>query len=253
MVAFALNCTEHLSTGVSPFFDLYGPHPISLPELESPSLVELTETENEFVDTLATRLRQAWLAVRDTSESIRLDAASRANAHHRQWLKPNTMDSVGGIQVGDRVLLRHGSHGFPPLRSLRVLEVIPEYNALRVDTRGTGVQPVVKVTACKRAPDDWWLFDDSPPASGRFDALATTFAAARGNPYEDGGQINQPDLTQGEPNVFLVNQILEARRDKGKWKYVTLWSGYDMPTPEPEENFYGRDAYVEGMLKLAQA
>eukprot|EP00965_Chrysotila_dentata_P014934 494052-Pleurochrysis_carterae.AAC.2 len=71
---------------------------------------------------------------------------------------------------------------------------------LYVDTRGTGIQAVVKVTACKRAPDDWWIFDDSSPASGRFDAPATIFAAVRGNPYEVGGQINQPDLTQGEPN-----------------------------------------------------
>eukprot|EP00965_Chrysotila_dentata_P065723 2177744-Pleurochrysis_carterae.AAC.1 len=63
------------------------------------------------------------------------------------------MDSVDGIQVEDRVLLRYGSleyaallkkHAFPPLRSFRVLEVIPEYNALRLDTRGTGIQPVVK-------------------------------------------------------------------------------------------------------------
>eukprot|EP00965_Chrysotila_dentata_P067606 2237306-Pleurochrysis_carterae.AAC.1 len=59
MVAFALNCTEHLSTGASPFFALYGRHPIFLSELENPPLVELTETGNEFVDTLATRLRQA--------------------------------------------------------------------------------------------------------------------------------------------------------------------------------------------------
>eukprot|EP00965_Chrysotila_dentata_P076054 2513019-Pleurochrysis_carterae.AAC.1 len=73
---------QHLSTGVFAFFALYGRHPISLPELENPSLVELTETGNEFVDTLATRLRQAWLAVRDTSESIRLDAAARTDAHH---------------------------------------------------------------------------------------------------------------------------------------------------------------------------
>eukprot|EP00965_Chrysotila_dentata_P160015 5284151-Pleurochrysis_carterae.AAC.1 len=44
--------------------------------------------------------------------------------------------------------------------------------------------PVVKVTAYKRAPDDWWIFDDSSPASGRFDSPATSLAAARGNPYE---------------------------------------------------------------------
>eukprot|EP00965_Chrysotila_dentata_P195258 6176891-Pleurochrysis_carterae.AAC.1 len=121
MVAFALNCTEHLSTARS-----------------------WTETENEFVDVLATRLRQAWLALRDTSEIIRLDAAARADAHHRRRLKPITMDSAGGIQVEECVLLMHGSieyaallkkHGFPPLRSFRVLDVVPEYNALRVDTR----------------------------------------------------------------------------------------------------------------------
>eukprot|EP00965_Chrysotila_dentata_P172168 5681484-Pleurochrysis_carterae.AAC.2 len=178
MVAFALNCTEHLSTGVSPFFALYGRHPITLPELENPSLVELTETGNEFVDTLATRLRQqAWPAVLDTFESIRLDADARADAYHRRWLKPNIMDSVGGIvQVGEHVLLRHGNieyaallkkHGFSPLRSFRVLEV----------------------TGYKRVPDDWWIFDDSPTASGRFDAPATTFAAHRGNPYEVGGGV----------------------------------------------------------------
>eukprot|EP00965_Chrysotila_dentata_P234987 6200485-Pleurochrysis_carterae.AAC.2 len=101
MVTFALNSTEHLSTGVSPFFALYGRHPISLPELENPSLVEITETGNEFVDTIATRLKQAWLAVRDTSESIRLDVAARSDAHHLRWPKPNTMDSVRGIQVGN--------------------------------------------------------------------------------------------------------------------------------------------------------
>eukprot|EP00965_Chrysotila_dentata_P254716 6211974-Pleurochrysis_carterae.AAC.2 len=85
MVAFALNCTEHhLSTGLSPFFAVYGRHPISLPVLENPSLVELTETGNEFVDTLTTRLKQAWLAVRDNSESMRLAAAARADAHYRR-------------------------------------------------------------------------------------------------------------------------------------------------------------------------
>eukprot|EP00965_Chrysotila_dentata_P205896 6183228-Pleurochrysis_carterae.AAC.1 len=60
-------------------------------------------TGNEFVNTLATRLKQAWLAVCHTFESVRLDAAARSDAHDpRRWLMPTTMDSVGGIQVGDR-------------------------------------------------------------------------------------------------------------------------------------------------------
>eukprot|EP00965_Chrysotila_dentata_P190768 6174085-Pleurochrysis_carterae.AAC.1 len=34
--------------------------------------------------------------------------------------------------------------------------------------------------------------------------------------------------------------ILEARQEEGKWKYVTLWSGYDTPIVEPEEIFMGK-------------
>eukprot|EP00965_Chrysotila_dentata_P160653 5304905-Pleurochrysis_carterae.AAC.1 len=88
---------------------------------------------------------------------------------------------------------------------------MPEYNALRVDTRRTGIQPVtVKVTSCKRALEDWWIFDDSSLTSGTFAAPATTVAMARGNPYELGAQITQPELSRGDAPVFLVNQILEG-------------------------------------------
>eukprot|EP00965_Chrysotila_dentata_P083448 2752630-Pleurochrysis_carterae.AAC.1 len=86
----------------------------------------------------------------------------------------------------------------PPLRAFRVVKIFPEYNALRVDTRGTGIQSVVKVTSCKRAPEDWWLLDDSSVTSGTFAAPATTVAMARGNPYELGGQITQPELSRGD-------------------------------------------------------
>eukprot|EP00965_Chrysotila_dentata_P018121 602456-Pleurochrysis_carterae.AAC.1 len=84
---------------------------------------------------------------------IRAEAADKSDSHCKRWLQPNTLDSVGGIKVGDRVLLRHGSvdytvmlkkHEYPPLRAFRVVEFTPEYNALRVDTRGTGIQPVVR-------------------------------------------------------------------------------------------------------------
>eukprot|EP00965_Chrysotila_dentata_P165274 5457559-Pleurochrysis_carterae.AAC.1 len=101
--------------------------------------------------------------------SIRADAAAKSDSHYPRWLQPTTLDSVRSMQVGDKVILRHGSveyavllkkHGYPPLRAFRVVEVMPEYNALRVDTRGTGIQPVVKMTSCARALKDSRIFDD---------------------------------------------------------------------------------------------
>eukprot|EP00965_Chrysotila_dentata_P128707 4254735-Pleurochrysis_carterae.AAC.1 len=133
---------------------------------------------------------------------------------------------------------------------------MPEYNALRVDTRGTGIQPVLKVTSCKRAPKDWWIFGDASLTSGTFAVPATTVAMARGNPYELGGQITQPDLLRGDAPVFLVNQILEAQRRNGEWEFLTQWAGYDTLTVQPESyesDFEGCDSVVRGMLDMAKA
>eukprot|EP00965_Chrysotila_dentata_P211312 6186395-Pleurochrysis_carterae.AAC.4 len=78
--------------------------------------------------------------------SICADAAAKSDSHYKRWLQPNTFDSVEGIQVGNKVLLQHGSveyaampkkRGYPPLRAFRNVEVMPEYNTLQVDTRGT--------------------------------------------------------------------------------------------------------------------
>eukprot|EP00965_Chrysotila_dentata_P033720 1122046-Pleurochrysis_carterae.AAC.5 len=123
--------TMHLSTGLSPLFALYGRHPsFSLAKSENPSLVSVTETGNDFVFTLATRLRQAWLAVCDTSDRYRLDGAARFDGYHMPvGSRLSTMDYADGLQVGDLVLLRRSSvehaalltkYGFPFLRSLRV-------------------------------------------------------------------------------------------------------------------------------------
>eukprot|EP00965_Chrysotila_dentata_P035143 1169342-Pleurochrysis_carterae.AAC.2 len=171
MVTFALNCIHNLLLDTFPFFALCGRHPISLPELKNPQLYEVTETEHEFVDSLAFRLRQARSAVRDISVSVRVDAAAKSDSHYKRWLQPNTLDSMGGIQVGDKVLLLHGSveyaamlkkHGYPPLRTFRSIEVMPEYTALRVDS----YEGYRHSTSCE--------------------APATTVAMALGNPYELG-------------------------------------------------------------------
>eukprot|EP00965_Chrysotila_dentata_P133278 4406777-Pleurochrysis_carterae.AAC.1 len=131
---------------------------------------------------------------------------------------------------------------------------MPEYNALWLDTRdGTGIQPVVKVTSCKRAPEDWWIFDDSSQTSGTFAAPATTVAMACGNPCELGGQITQPELSRRNAPVCLVNQMLEAQRRNGEWVFLTQWARYDTPTIQPESNFDGCDSIVRRMLDMAQA
>eukprot|EP00965_Chrysotila_dentata_P024817 822706-Pleurochrysis_carterae.AAC.1 len=65
---------------------------------------------------------------------------------------------------------------------------------------------------------------------------------ARGNPYELGGQITQPELSRGAAPVFLVNQILEARRRNGEWMFLTQWAGYEIPTIQPESDFEGCDS-----------
>eukprot|EP00965_Chrysotila_dentata_P067197 2224273-Pleurochrysis_carterae.AAC.1 len=148
-----------------------------------------------------------------------------------RWLQPNTrtFDSVGGIQVGNKVLLRHAivkyaamlkKHGYSPLRAFELLRLCrAQYNALRVDTRSAGIQPIVKMTSCKRAPEDWWIFDESSLTSGTFAAPATTVAVARGNPYELGGQIRQPELSRGD----------------------APWIGYDTSTIQPELSSDGSD------------
>eukprot|EP00965_Chrysotila_dentata_P250688 6209599-Pleurochrysis_carterae.AAC.1 len=68
-----------------------------------------------------------------------------------------------------------------------------------------------------------------------FAAPATAVAMARGNPYELGGQIPQPELSRGDAPVSLVNQILEAqRRNKDEWVFLSQWAGYDTPTIQHE-------------------
>eukprot|EP00965_Chrysotila_dentata_P146874 4849224-Pleurochrysis_carterae.AAC.1 len=76
---------------------------------------------------------------------------------------------------------------------------------------------------------------------------------ARGNPYELGGQITQPELLRGDAPVFLVNQIFEAQRRNGEWEFLTQWAGYDTLTIQPESDFKGCESIVRGMLDMAKA
>eukprot|EP00965_Chrysotila_dentata_P043058 1429799-Pleurochrysis_carterae.AAC.1 len=71
--------------------------------------------------------------------------------------------TTAGINVGDYVLVRHGSadfaktrrkHGFPALRRFRVVRLLPAAGAVQIDPAGTGTQPYVSMRLCKKAPQD---------------------------------------------------------------------------------------------------
>eukprot|EP00965_Chrysotila_dentata_P129688 4287722-Pleurochrysis_carterae.AAC.1 len=85
---------------------------------------------------------------------------------------------TAGINVGDYVLVRHGSadfaknrrrHGFPAHRRFRVVRVLPAAGAVQINPAGTGTQPYVSMRLCKKVPQDWWVLDDNSTATGRLD------------------------------------------------------------------------------------
>eukprot|EP00965_Chrysotila_dentata_P003193 103970-Pleurochrysis_carterae.AAC.1 len=79
MITFALNTMVHSSTGQTPFFALFGRHPVLVPELEDADLHQPTFTGCEFVDSLALRLRRVWDSVRESAIRVKQEAIDRAD------------------------------------------------------------------------------------------------------------------------------------------------------------------------------
>ena len=249
MLCFALNCATFTSTGQSPFFTVFGRHPIMIPELEDPSGYRATFSGPDFLRNLIQELRASWDAVREASDAIRTSVIRRGEKSRQNWIQSSRQNGCDGIHVGDWVLLKHGSdshakirrkHGYPAFRRFRVVRVIPEASALELDVRGLDIHPVVSVRQCKQAPEEWYLFNDGSVSSGRYDG-PLTLAAARGNPHEVGGRlpgeepVDEPDTHQDQC-LYPVEWILEAFRSKRRWWYRVLWLGYSQATWESHED-----------------
>ena len=244
MICHALNSSVHSGTLQSPFFALFGRKPICVPELEDPQLRRVDVDGNEFTGSLAARLRLAWEAIRTASYELKKASLDRASIGKRRWSAPATPTSVNGIQVGDRVMVRHGDaekaarqrkHGEPAMRTFRVVRVIPEAGAIEIDSRKTGMRPVISVRHAEKVPDHWWIFDDGSGTSGQ-SAEFTTLADAWGKtPRQIGEVMNCPLKTA---KVYQVIDVSAARKRKGSWWYLVQFQGY-------KEQEWVRDKHLE--------
>ena len=241
-ITFALNCAKHDSTGMSPYFAVFGRQPTTVPELENPENLTVTQSGSDFLRDRATHMREAWNTVRDHSYQIRSDQQRRAAQHAVHQESRQSEVAVKGISEGDFVYLRHGDaafakqrrkHGFPAHRRFLVTEVFPETQSLRIDTRGTGISPVVSARLVRRAQDCMWVFDDGSPASGvtpwAADIMPTTIQV-HGNPLEAGGRLRDPatdvDVDPREA-LYVPQEVIQARRSKGHWQYLVKWQASD--------------------------
>ena len=68
-----------------------------------------------------------------------------------------------------------------------MVRVIPEAGGLEIDTRKTGMRPVISVRHAKNVPDQWWVFDDGSGTSGQSMEF-TTVADAWGKTQRQVGE-----------------------------------------------------------------
>ena len=265
LVTYALNSSIHAGIERSPFSALFGRAPVGIPELEDPQLEPLTSTGSEFMDELRDRLISAWQTIRDTSQAIKIDNIRRMEKNRKRYLSLADPSAPGGIHKGDFILLRHGSydhakarrkHGYPALRRFEVLDLLPEAQAVRIDPRNTGISDVVALRHCVKAPDSYWIFDDGSPRSGVSDGLPPSLVVARGNPNEAGGRpVHEDGADNADPDVFVVDCILEARfqRRKKRWEYLVKWQNSPDVTWETAAQLSDAGQTVRAQMDSARA
>ena len=261
-IVHSLNTTVHRSTEMTPFFALFGRHPISIPEVEDPELLQATYSGDDFVRSLAFRQQTAWASVREASKNLKEAAIRRAEKYRSQWATASADGTMlGGIRVGDWVWVRHGSkeharhrrkQGYQAYRPFRVLELLPDSHALRLDVSGHRIQDVVSLRQCKRAPESWWVYDDGSPAAGDFRTPATTTATARGDPREIGGSLTASSHDSDDRDTYSVEWILDAEKFYNRWYYRVQWLGYLEPTWTSGATLRDAGSTVQDWMRLAR-
>ena len=142
------------------------------------------------------------------------------------------------------------SHGYPAMRTFRVVRLLPRYNAVEIDPAGTTIQPVVSLRHCVKAPSEWWVINDMSPGSGIHNDVATSLRAVRANPYEVGGRLRDTD--EVDDTLYQVEWVYDARKSKGKWWYHISWIGYPDTSWVHESDVQISDPQLLRLMELSR-
>ena len=164
LVVHGFNCSEHPSTGVSPFFALFGRDPVGLAELDWPDLERLDTDGDTFVSSLAGEIRKIWTEIKEASDASKRAAAVLANKNQPKVIKPLQPGDYVFVEYGDdKHSKRLGKAGLPRRRRFKVLEYNPERGYVRIDTDGLRLLDKVSLNKVSRAPRYYSVQDFSTP------------------------------------------------------------------------------------------
>ncbi|QRW24723.1 hypothetical protein RhiXN_11635 [Rhizoctonia solani] len=200
LAEYAYNNARHLATGKTPFELVYGRSPIM-----SPSNVPANVPEaNHVADTLAQEWKEAESALRLTKERM---AGNKGIIPEYAIGKKVWLD-------GKNVELRTNSNKLDPKRlgPFEVLEKISSH-AYRL-----------KLPETLKIHDIFYV------------GLLSKVYKSPSQPFPE---CPPPETIEGEEE-YEVEQIIDSKRQKGKWLYLIKWKGYG-----PEDNSWEPEELLE--------
>ncbi|NCG05890.1 MAG: DDE-type integrase/transposase/recombinase, partial [Gammaproteobacteria bacterium] len=160
-----LNCVEVNHMGCSPFYALFGRDPVGLAELAWPDIERLDVDGNDFVSSLASRLREIWTNLKNDTDARKRELSAKANdAQSKTDPTPLVPGDYIWVEYGDDGHSRRlGKAGLPRRRRFKVLEYHPDRGYVKIDTDGLRIIDKVSVGRIMKAPREFTIRDEAAP------------------------------------------------------------------------------------------